>query len=54
VAQVETGTAQPQASLVGSPTVRAFLEAQKLSSAAGRAGIDAAKASLVRVICVRK
>jgi peptidoglycan hydrolase-like protein with peptidoglycan-binding domain len=47
--------AQPQAALVPAPIIRAFLQAQKLAPvAAGRGGLDATKASLVRVICVRK
>lgn len=55
VANVGAASAQPQATLVSAPTIRAFLEAQKLAPvAAGRPGVDAAKASLVRVICVRK
>ena len=55
VANVGAASAQPQATLVAAPTIRAFLEAQKLApAAAGRPGVDAAKASLVRVICVRK
>ena len=55
VANVGAASAQPQATLVSAPTIRAFLEAQKLApAAAGRPGVDAAKASLVRVICVRK
>ena len=33
--------------------IRAFLDGQRLAAAAGRAGVEAAKASLVRVICVR-
>jgi hypothetical protein len=40
---------------VPAPTIRIFLEAQKLAPVAtGRPGVDSAKASLVRVICVRK
>ena len=55
VANVGAASAQPQATLVSAPTIRAFLAAQKLAPAtAGRPGVDAAKASLVRVICVRK
>jgi hypothetical protein len=55
VANVGATSVQPQATLVSAPTIRAFLEAQKLApAAAGRPGVDAAKASLVRVICVRK
>jgi hypothetical protein len=47
--------AQPQAALAPAPIIRAFLQAQKLTPVvAGRGGLDAAKASLVRVICVRK
>ena len=54
-ANVGAAAAQPQAALVPAPIVRAFLEGQKLAPvAAGRSGLDAAKASLVRVICVRK
>jgi peptidoglycan hydrolase-like protein with peptidoglycan-binding domain len=55
MANVSAAGAQPQAALVPAPIVRAFLEGQKLAPvAAGRSGLDAAKASLVRVICVRK
>jgi peptidoglycan hydrolase-like protein with peptidoglycan-binding domain len=55
VAKVGAAGSQPQATLVPGPTIRTFLEAQKLAPVAtGRPGIDAAKASLVRVICVRK
>jgi peptidoglycan hydrolase-like protein with peptidoglycan-binding domain len=54
VASVGTTAAQPQAAVVPAPVLRAFLEVQKLAPAAGRAGLDAAKASMVRVICVRK
>jgi hypothetical protein len=34
--------------------VKAFLEANGVTPAAGRPGLDAAKAATVRVICVRK
>jgi S1-C subfamily serine protease len=55
VANAGTAGAQPQATFVPAPTIRAFLEAQKLAPATtGRTGAEAAKASLVRVICVRK
>jgi S1-C subfamily serine protease len=55
VANAGTAGAQPQAAYVPAPTIRAFLEAQKLAPATtGRTGAEAAKASLVRVICVRK
>jgi peptidoglycan hydrolase-like protein with peptidoglycan-binding domain len=46
--------AQPQATVVPLQAIRAFLDGQRLAAAGGRAGIDAAKASVVRVICVRK
>ena len=35
-------------------TLRKFLEAQSVTPATGRTGADAAKAAVVRVICVRK
>jgi hypothetical protein len=54
VAAVGASAAQPQATMVPAPAIRAFLDGQKLAPAAGRAGVDATKASLVRVICVRK
>jgi len=54
LAEVGAGGAPPQAALVPAPAIRAFLEGQQLAPAAGRAGPDAAKAALVRVICVRK
>jgi peptidoglycan hydrolase-like protein with peptidoglycan-binding domain len=53
-AGAEAGTAQPLASLVPASTIRAFLAGQKLDPAPDRTGVDAAKASLVRIICVRK
>src|SRR5262245_17800062 len=55
VATAGAAGAQPQATLVPAPIVPSFLEGQKLAlAAAPRGGVDAAKASLVRVICVRK
>jgi Putative peptidoglycan binding domain len=55
VANAGAASPQPLATLVPAPTIRTFLEAQRLApAAAGRLGADAAKASLVRVICVRK
>jgi peptidoglycan hydrolase-like protein with peptidoglycan-binding domain len=54
VAALGPSTAQPQATVIPGATVRAFLAAQELPPAAGRPGLDSAKASLVRVICVRK
>ena len=46
--------AQPQASNVPAAEIRAFLDAQKVSTASSRSGLDSAKAAIVRVICVRK
>jgi peptidoglycan hydrolase-like protein with peptidoglycan-binding domain len=56
VANAGAAGAQPQAMLVPAAIIRSFLEAQKLAPAAAArsSGVDAAKASLVRVICVRK
>jgi S1-C subfamily serine protease len=54
VANVGATSAQPQATVVPAQAIRAFLDGQKLPPAAGRAGLDAAKGSVVRVICVRK
>ena len=55
VASAGAASAQPQATLVPAPTIRAFLDGAKACARRpGRAGVDAAKASLVRVICVRK
>src|SRR5262249_41930344 len=54
VATVGAASAPPHATLVPVPAVRAFLDGQKLASPPARAGVDAAKASVVRVICVRK
>jgi hypothetical protein len=44
----------PQASVVPADAIRNFLEAHFVAPASGDAGADAAKASLTRVICVRK
>jgi peptidoglycan hydrolase-like protein with peptidoglycan-binding domain len=55
VANAGAASTQPQATLASAAIIRNFLEGQKLApAAAARGGIDAAKASLVRVICVRK
>jgi peptidoglycan hydrolase-like protein with peptidoglycan-binding domain len=49
------GNAPPQATIVPAPTIRAFLDGQKLAATGtGGSGVDTARASLVRVICVRK
>jgi peptidoglycan hydrolase-like protein with peptidoglycan-binding domain len=54
-ANAGAASAQPRATLVSAAIIRSFLEGQKLApAAAARGGVDAAKASLVRVICVRK
>jgi hypothetical protein len=44
----------PPANVVPVDTIRRFLEAQHIMPAAGRAGTEAAKASVVRVMCVRR
>ncbi len=54
VATIGAASAPPQATLVPAPAVRAFLDGQKLPSPPARAGVDPAKTSVVRVICVRK
>jgi len=47
-------TALPPASVVPVNVIRQFLDSQYVTPATGRAGIEAAKASVVRVICVRR
>jgi hypothetical protein len=49
-----SGAAVSQAGLVAARTITTFLEAQKVTPATGHAGLDNAKAAVVRVICVRK
>jgi hypothetical protein len=44
----------PPATVVGIETIRKFLDAQSVTPATDRSGTDAAKTSLVRVICVRR
>jgi peptidoglycan hydrolase-like protein with peptidoglycan-binding domain len=46
-------TALPAATVVPVDIIRRFLDAQYITPATGSAGLDAAKASVVRVICVR-
>jgi hypothetical protein len=46
--------ALPQATAVPVETLRRFLGAQQVTPATGRTGIEAAMASVVRVICVRR
>jgi peptidoglycan hydrolase-like protein with peptidoglycan-binding domain len=43
-----------QAAMVSAETIRTFLQAQSVSPASGPMSLDGAKASVVRVICVRK
>jgi peptidoglycan hydrolase-like protein with peptidoglycan-binding domain len=47
-------TTVPPATVVPVTVIRQFLDAQYVTPATGPAGIDAAKASVVRVICVRR
>jgi hypothetical protein len=55
LANVGAATAQPQATMVPAAIIRAFLARQGVVPAASAGpGLDAAKAALVRVICVRK
>jgi hypothetical protein len=42
------------ATLTPATAIRSFLEAQNVAPASGATGVEAAKASVVRVICVRK
>jgi hypothetical protein len=44
----------PPASVVPVDAIRRFLEAQFVTPAPGRPGIEAAKASVARVMCVRR
>jgi hypothetical protein len=44
----------PPASVVPVATIRRFLETQYVTPAPGRAGVEAAKASVARVMCVRR
>ncbi|MEA2905163.1 MAG: hypothetical protein QOI12_2550 [Alphaproteobacteria bacterium] len=46
--------ALPQASVVTVERIRRFLETQSLTPPTGRTGLEAAKNSVVRVICVRR
>lgn len=53
VATIGAPTLQSQATVVPVQAIRAFLEGRQLKPASGQSGVEAAKASLVRVICVR-
>jgi peptidoglycan hydrolase-like protein with peptidoglycan-binding domain len=44
----------PPATAVPVETIRRFLDTQHVTPAAGRSGVEAVKASVVRVICVRR
>jgi hypothetical protein len=44
----------PQASVVTVSTIRKFLQAQDVTPSTGATGVEAAKTSVVRVICVRR
>jgi peptidoglycan hydrolase-like protein with peptidoglycan-binding domain len=46
--------ALPSATIVPVSAIRKFLDSQYVTPATGRSGIDAARASVVRVICVRR
>jgi peptidoglycan hydrolase-like protein with peptidoglycan-binding domain len=47
-------TTVPAATIVPVDVIRRFLDAQYVTPATGAAGVDAVKASVVRVICVRR
>ena len=49
-----TAPAAPQPTVISAETIRAFLAGNDIVAAAGRTDIEAAKASAVRIICVRK
>jgi peptidoglycan hydrolase-like protein with peptidoglycan-binding domain len=54
-AQVVAGpSSPPRAAVVPAERIRNFLEANYVASTSGAAGVEAAKASVTRVICVRK
>ncbi len=52
--RLQAGAAGAQAAMVPAEAIRAFLLAQSIAPASGRTSIEHAKASVVRVICVRK
>jgi peptidoglycan hydrolase-like protein with peptidoglycan-binding domain len=54
IANAGAGATPGSATVVPVATLRKFLEAQSVTPATGRIGTDAAKAALVRVICVRR
>jgi hypothetical protein len=46
--------ASPKATVVPVETIRTFIEANYVAPTSGQGGVENAKASVVRVICVRK
>ena len=54
LANAGSGASPGSAMVVPVATLRKFLDAQSVTPASGHMGADAAKAALVRVICVRK
>ena len=53
-AVVSGAVSAPQASLVTPEKLTGFLDANYVAVASGKPGVEEAKASVVRVICVRK
>jgi hypothetical protein len=49
-----TAPATPKASIVPAETIRNFMEANYVAPVSGQSGAESCKASLVRIICVRK
>jgi hypothetical protein len=54
VASIGAANSQPQAALISGQTIHGFLEAQNLPLATRQPGAAGGKASVVRVICIRK
>jgi hypothetical protein len=54
IASVGAANSQPQAALISAQTIRRFLETQNLTLATRQSAVEGGKASVVRVICVRK
>jgi hypothetical protein len=49
-----TAQVAPRATIIAAETIRSFMEANYVVPASGKLGWDSAKASVVRIICVRK
>ncbi len=49
-----TAPAAPKATIVPAEAIRSFMEAHHIAPASGQTGVEGCKASVVRVICVRK